>query len=124
MSTSPPTGWICPVCERGCAPHTDKCQHCADRAMAERFLAHRQFKCTELQIVRDYVFAQHSISEIAEDHGLSKEAVRQRLLENGVEMRPVGDRFYIARNATKPPKPRAERVCGSGQVSGESPGRG
>lgn len=26
-----PTGWRCPVCGKGNAPHADKCGHCADR---------------------------------------------------------------------------------------------
>ncbi len=27
----PTTGWRCPVCNRGNAPHADKCGHCAER---------------------------------------------------------------------------------------------
>ena len=30
MPPSPPIGWICPVCRKGCAPHADKCGHCAE----------------------------------------------------------------------------------------------
>lgn len=31
MPKPAPTGWICPVCRRGCAPHADKCGHCAEQ---------------------------------------------------------------------------------------------
>lgn len=26
-----PTGWACPVCGKGNAPHADRCGHCADQ---------------------------------------------------------------------------------------------
>ena len=26
----PPTGWRCPACGKGNAPHADRCGHCAD----------------------------------------------------------------------------------------------
>ena len=27
-----PVGWTCPVCNKGNAPHADRCGHCADDA--------------------------------------------------------------------------------------------
>jgi len=32
----PPTGWICPVCHKGNAPHAMKCGHCAGVTVGQK----------------------------------------------------------------------------------------
>ena len=91
--TDIPTGWICPVCHRGNAPHVAKCGHCADHMLAEQFLGHRQLRLSEVGIIFDYVFRRLSLREISDDTGMAIETVRQRLRECGVTLRSQGDRY-------------------------------